>query len=103
MSDPISDPDAPLPELRFLKWLVTALAVTMIAGLLTIVTLLVIRFNQPSENKLTLPETISLPEGTKAASVTMQPDRIIVVTEDGRVLVYSVSGRLTGQTRLSAP
>ncbi len=103
MSDPISDPDAPVPELRFLKWLVTALAVTMIAGLLTIVTLLVIRFNQPSANKLTLPEAISLPDGAKAASVTMQPDRIIVVTEGDRVLVYSISGQLIGQTQLRAP
>ncbi|WP_339109348.1 DUF6476 family protein [Thioclava sp. GXIMD4216] len=101
MSDPISDPDAPVPELRFLKWLVTALAVTMIAGLLTIVTLLVIRFNQPSGNKLTLPEAISLPDGLQALSLTQQADRIIIVTTDNQVLLFSPDGRLTARTKLA--
>ncbi|AOZ71075.1 hypothetical protein LPB142_13240 [Rhodobacter xanthinilyticus] len=96
-----SDPP-PLPEVRFLKLLVTALAVTMIAGLITIVALLVIRL--PAQGRApALPAAITLPEGVTALSVSFAEGRVVVLGQGGEVLLYSPEGALLGQTRLSAP
>lgn len=101
MSDmPPPDP-APLPELRFLKILVTALAVTMILGLITIVGLLVIRLRPGAAALPALPPAIVLPEGARAAALSFAPGRIVVLTTDDRVLVYSPEGALLGQTSLA--
>ncbi len=78
-------------NLRFLRVLVTALTTTMILGLLTIVTLLVIRFGSP-EPTLALPESIALPAGARAIAVTRGPSWLAVVTSDGRILIYSEDG-----------
>jgi Family of unknown function (DUF6476) len=80
------------PGLRFLKGLVIALMVTMIAGVITIVALLVTKMN----GAIPLPETISLPDGTKAQAVTVGADWVGVVTTDNRILIFD---RLTGALR----
>lgn len=67
----------------------------MIIGLVTIITLLVIRLNSGIESSLPLPEEIVLPEGAEVLSVTYGPDHYIVVTKDNRVLIFNVSGELT--------
>ncbi|MCU0802624.1 MAG: DUF6476 family protein [Rhodobacteraceae bacterium] len=82
------------PGLRFLKALVIVLAVSMIAGVITIVALLVTRLNGTSP--LPLPETISLPDGAKAQAVTAGADWYAVVTTDNRILIFD---RLTGDLR----
>ncbi|HEY0275808.1 MAG TPA: DUF6476 family protein [Paenirhodobacter sp.] len=104
MSDMMpSDPaEVPAPLVRFLKLLVTALAVTMILGLVTIIWLLVTRLpGQMAGSTLpALPAAIHLPEGTVTRSLSFADDRIVVLTDDDRVLVYRADGALLGQTRI---
>ena len=82
------------PGLRFLKWLVIVLAISMIAGVITIVALLVTRLQ--GGGALPLPESITLPEGARAQAVTAGDDWYAVVTTDNRILIFD---RLTGALR----
>jgi Family of unknown function (DUF6476) len=98
MSDPTT-PDAPdpalPPSLRLLKWLVIALTLTMIGGVITVVGLLVTRMPQAfSAVGPSLPEGFALPAGTKAEAVTFGDDWIAVVTSDERILIFARDGRL---------
>lgn len=95
MSDmlPSDGPETPLPEIRFLKILVTALTVTMVLGLVAIVALLVIRL--PGAAPLPeLPAAIALPEGAKVQSLTFARTHLVVVTDQGKVLIYTPEGEL---------
>ena len=85
---PISEDGAKL--LRYLKTLVTVLTVTMIAGLIVLIGVVVMRFNQSAT--VPLPDHIALPAGTRATAVTRGPDWLGVVTDDGRVLIYGLDG-----------
>ena len=93
MSDSAT-PDAPLPpSLRFLKWLVIVLTLTMIGGVITVVGLLVTRMPQAFGASLPkIPDEIALPEGAKAAAVTFGKGWIAVVTEDNRILIFGEDG-----------
>jgi hypothetical protein len=82
------------PGLRFLKWLVIVLAISMIVGVITIVALLVTRLQGGSA--LPLPEAIVLPDGATAQAVTAGADWYAVVTTDNRILIFD---RLTGDLR----
>ncbi len=73
------------PELRWLKWLVIALAAVMIAGFLVLIAALVIRLNQ---NPLPLPDRISIPDGANPRAFTQGDDWFAVVTDDDRILIY---------------
>ena len=82
---PISE--AEVKNLRFLRMLVTALTVTMILGLLSIVALLVIRFT--TENPvLVMPGNIELPDGAQATAFTQSVKWYAVVTTDNQILIY---------------
>ncbi|MCB2127314.1 MAG: hypothetical protein H6897_08235 [Rhodobacteraceae bacterium] len=78
---------APPPELRFLKLLVTALAGTMIAGLITIIVLLVIRLPSVTAVRPNLPEHVVLPDGLTAEAVTFGRGWIAVVTDTEEILI----------------
>ena len=91
---PLSEKDASL--VRYLKWLVTALSVTMIAGFIVLVTVVVMRFNQGSA-PTAFPEAIALPDGVTAQAVTRGPDFLLVVSENGRVFVFSPDGQTLRQ------
>jgi hypothetical protein len=82
------------PSLRFLKTLVIVLAISMIAGVITIVALLVTRLQDGGA--LPLPESIALPDGAQAQAVTAGQDWYAVVTTDNRILIFD---RLTGALR----
>ena len=87
--------EAPIPEeqagvVRYLKWLVTALTVTMIGGFLVLVTVIVMRFN--AVGTVPLPAEIALPPGTQASAITRGTDWLAVVTTDGRILIYDIDG-----------
>lgn len=82
----------------FLKWLVIVLMVAMIGGVITIVSLLVTRM--PDGSAVALPENLALPEGARAQAVTVAKDMMLVVTEDGRVLVFGRDGRLRQEITL---
>ncbi len=85
-------PDA--KTLRYLKALVTILTVTMIGGFLTIVGLFVMRFAEM--NRVELPDTITLPDGSTASAFTRGEGWFAVVTEEDEILIYS---RVTGNLR----
>ncbi|WP_375186111.1 DUF6476 family protein [Pseudooceanicola sp.] len=92
------------PQLRFLRVLVTVLAGVMILGLLVLITLIVIRFRTPPAAPVpTLPTTITLPEGAVPQAVTAGQGWFLVVTQDGRALVYDASGALTSESQLQLP
>jgi hypothetical protein len=83
-----ADPGPDLPEpanLRFLRRLVTVLTVVMIAGVVTVIGLLVIRLQTPALPAL--PETIVLPEGVVPEAVTFGGDWIAVVAGD-EILIF---------------
>lgn len=75
------------PELRFLKVLVTALAGTMIIGLITIVGLLVTRLPDTLTPAPSVPAGLTLPEGTEAEAVTFGQGWIAVVTTADEILI----------------
>jgi len=91
---PRSERDAAL--VRYLKWLVTALSVTMIVGFIVLVTVVVMRFNADTA-PTAWPEEIALPEGATISAITRGPDFLVVVSDDGRVLVYSPDGQTLRQ------
>jgi hypothetical protein len=75
------------PELRFLKVLVTVLAGTMILGLITIITLIVIRFPSALSPRPALPESVTLPDGAVARAVTFGSGWVAVVTGADEILI----------------
>jgi hypothetical protein len=101
---PKAEDTAPPPELRFLKLLVTGLAGTMIAGLITIIVLLVIRFPAVTAVRPTLPADLTLPDGLKAEAVTFGRDWIAVVTDTGELLILdAATGALRQRVAIGAP
>jgi len=99
MSDMMPPDPAPPPEVKFLKILTTTLAGVMIFGLLTIIGLLVTRL--PGASKLPeLPATIALPAGEKAETLTFGRGFTVIVTQNGRVLVYRPDGSLAQDVAL---
>lgn len=83
------------PSLRLLKWLVIALTLTMIGGVITVVALIVTRMPQAmTATAPTLPETITLPAGATAEAVTVGRNWFAIVTTDGRILIYAMNGTL---------
>lgn len=83
-----------MANLRYLKWLVTALTLTMIGGFLTIVALFVMRFSDMQN--VEVPDEIVLPDGAKATAFTRGEGWFAIVTEDDEILIYS---RVTGNLR----
>lgn len=91
---PLSEKDAAL--VRYLKGLVTALSVTMIAGFIVLVAVVVMRFNQGAALPA-FPDSIALPAGVTAEAVTRGPDYLLVVSTDGRAFVFSPDGQTLRQ------
>jgi hypothetical protein len=87
------------PRLRQLRWLVTALTATLIAGVIAIVGLLVIRLTTPPPAPV-LPSVVRLPAGESAQAVTFGGGWVAVVTIDGagRERIRVLDGR-TGAER----
>ncbi|GHE00068.1 hypothetical protein U879_10035 [Defluviimonas sp. 20V17] len=82
------------PSLRLLKGLVIVLMITMIAGLIAIVALLVIRVPK-SGGDLVVPAALKLPAGARAEAITQGRGWIAVVTTAGKILVFDgTTGKL---------
>ncbi|MFT4014829.1 MAG: DUF6476 family protein [Paracoccus sp. (in: a-proteobacteria)] len=90
-------PEEVLPMLRWLRLLVTALAVVMGVGVLAIVALLWLRLSQAPLPEL--PAQIHLPQGASPAAITFAHDWLVVVTETGEVLLYDAQGRLRDRVK----
>lgn len=72
--------------------LVTILTASMIAGLVTIIVLIVIRVPnviRTVKDQPPLPSSISLPDGTTASSFTQGGDWYAVVTTDNQILIFN--------------
>lgn len=78
--------------LRWLRLLVTSLAVVMGLGVLAVVAILWLRLSDAPLPEL--PGTIALPQGAKPAAVTFARDWVVVVTDGGAVLLYDRQGQL---------
>ena len=90
------------PPIRFLKILVTVLAGTMIAGLITIIALIVIRFPAMTATLPKLPEGFTLPEGATAEAVTFGKGWIAVVTSQDEILILDPeSGALRQRVQIT--
>ena len=89
--------DTPEPvepaNLRFLRQLITVLTVVMIGGLVVVVGLLVTRFYSSGPE---MPESIELPDGTKATAFTRGDTWYAVVTSDNEILIFDA---MTGQLK----
>ncbi|WP_416911608.1 DUF6476 family protein [Paracoccus sp. (in: a-proteobacteria)] len=81
-----------VPELRFLKTLVTGLSLVMGFGMIAIVALLWIRLGDTPLPQL--PPNIELPDGARPEAVTFARDWTVIVTGKGEVLLYDRAGRL---------
>lgn len=81
-----------MPELAWLRRLVTGLAVVMGLGMVAVAAILWVRLAQPPLPEL--PPGLALPDGTDAAAVTFARDWTVVVTDAGEILVYDRSGAL---------
>jgi len=91
------------PALRFPKALVIILMITMIAGLIAVVTLLVTRLPDPNAAPH-LPEGLALPAGAVPAAVTLGTGWVAVVTEDNRILIFlTADGRLLQEVKVDLP
>jgi len=87
-----SHQEGPTPSLRFLKWLVIILTLTMIVGFITVVVVLVTRMQQGFDGTPALPAAIALPNGSKPRAVTMGQGWIAVVTDEDRILIFNPDG-----------
>jgi len=88
-------------NLKFLRILVTILTASMIAGLVTIIVLIVIRVPnviRTVEDPLPLPEAITLPDGTTAQTFTRGQDWYAIVTTDNQILIFNIEDGALRQT-----
>ncbi len=79
-------------NLMFLRILVIILTGSMIAGLVTIIILIVIRVPnviQTVEDPVPLPGSITLPDGTNAESFTQSADWYAVITTENEILIFN--------------
>lgn len=70
----------------------------MIVGLITIISLIVIRFPTAMAARPALPPTITLPAGAKASAVTLGRGWVAVVTDDDQILIFDAKTGVLSQT-----
>lgn len=92
------------PRLRFLRRLVVVMTITMIAGLIVIITLMIMTFlgtrSDAPETTGQLVDPLSLPRGEQARAYTQGTDWSAVVTRDseGRERIH-IFDPVTGEIR----
>ena len=72
------------------------LTLTMIVGVITIVGVIVTRMPQAMQRPPALPDSITLPDGTRATAFTQGSDWYAVVTAQDQILIFD---RVTGALR----
>ncbi len=86
-----TEPEKKVPHLDYLRRLVTLLSATMICGMVTLIILFVIRFQQ---DKLSVPPEITLPSGVTPIAYTQTHDWYAVVTQENKILLFTPKGKL---------
>ncbi len=79
-------PDLP-SDLRLIRRLVVVLTSVMIVGVILIVGLLVTRLGR-APAPLALPDAITLPEGVRPEAITLARDWVLVLGDDGALLLF---------------
>ena len=86
-----TEPENKVPHLDYLRRLVTLLSATMICGMVILIILFVIRFQQ---DKLSVPPEIRLPSGVTPIAYTQTRDWYAVVTQENKILLFTAKGKL---------
>jgi len=79
------------------------LMLTMIVGVITVVSVIVTRMPQPTRPLPALPAAITLPEGVRARAITFGEGWTAVVTSQDRLLIFGSDGRLWQEVAVQAP
>lgn len=75
-----------------------ALTLTMILGVIVVVSVIVTRMPRVIQGLPRMPEVISLPDGTRASAFTQGADWYAVVTTDDRILIFERASGTLRQT-----
>ena len=99
MTEPFK-PEKNMPRLVFLQRLVTVLSFTMIAGMLVLIALFVIRFQ---DRGVYLPAAITLPDGTRPVAFTQTRSWYAVVTAEEQILIFNLKGEMVQTVPVDVP
>ena len=82
-------------SLKLLRWLVTVLTAVMIVGFVILIGFLVTQF-PGRDDRLAVPDAITLPDGTVPVAFTQSMDWYAVVSADDQILIFD---RESGELR----
>ena len=99
MTEPF-EPEKDVPHLAFLRRLVTVLSFTVIAGMVVLIALFVIRFQ---DSGIDLPKVIALPDGTRPVAFTQTRSWYAVVSGDDQILIFNLKGELVQTVPVEVP
>ena len=99
MTEPF-EPEKDVPHLAFLRRLVTVLSFTMIAGMVVLIALFVIRFQ---DSGIDLPKAITLPDGQRPVAFTQTRSGYAVVSADDQILIFNLKGELVQTVPVKVP
>ena len=99
MTEPF-EPEKDVPHLAFLRRLVTVLSFTMIAGMVMLIALFVIRFQ---DSGIDLPKAITLPDGKRPVAFTQTRSWYAVVSADDQILIFNLKGELVQTVPVKVP
>ena len=99
MTEPF-EPEKDVPHLAFLRRLVIVLSFTMIAGMVVLIALFVIRFQ---DSGIDVPKAITLPDGTRPVAFTQTRSWYAVVSADDQILIFNLKGELVQTLPVKVP
>ena len=74
----------------------------MIGGIIALVTLIFIRF-QDEANPVALPNSITLPDGTRPVAFTHTRKWYAIITDDDQIMVFDTGGDLVQTIKVLVP
>ncbi len=89
--------------MRLLKWLVIALTVSLIGGVITVVWLLVTRLPKPFAAPVAVPANLLLPAGVSPVAVTMGQGWVAVVGSDDHIRIFGMDGKPWQDVAIARP
>ena len=99
MQDPTKTEES-VPHLLFLRFLVTVLTLTMIVGIIVIITLFITRFNK---QELPIPEKLNLPSDSKPVAFTQTKSWFGVVDDNDQLFIFNLNGNLIQKIHINVP